>query len=209
MTRAHRAALALAGAVALAGPARSQTAAPESRPLAGLLRDVTSLTYASDGTLQAPWRVRHDGVLRREIAGTSYCVRIVMQRAATASPADSSRLCVAGDTVFTAEPDGAVRATRPIGPGTSLIVPTRAKGTAHYQTLTASTDTIGGMPIPVVLTTATTRDSLGRVVQRLTERYAPGLATATRGEFSVPDSTVPGGWRQRQVFELKRIERRR
>jgi hypothetical protein len=198
-------ALALGGARTAAG----QNAAPESRPLAGLLRDVTTLTYASDGTLQPPWRVRHDGVLRRDISGTSYCVRFVMQRAATPSPADSSRLCVAGDTIFTVEQSGAVRATRPIGPGMTLIVPTRVKGTAHYVTLSASVDTIGGVPIPVVLTTATTRDSLGRVVQRLTERYAPGLATATRGEFSVPDSTVPGGWRLRQVFELKSIERRR
>lgn len=207
--RAHWAALAVAGAVALAGPARGQTAAPESRPLAGLLRDVTTLTYASDGALQPPWRVRHDGVLRRDISGTSYCVRFVMQRGATASPADSSRLCVAGDTIFTVESSGAVLATRPIGPDMTLVVPTRPRGTAHYQTLSAATDTISGIAIPIVLTTVTTRDSLGRMVQRLTERYAPGLATATRGEFSVPDSTVPGGWRMRQVFELKSIERRR
>lgn len=196
-------------AMVAAGSAFGQTAAPESNPLAGLLRDVTSLTYASDGTLQAPWRIRHDGVLRREITGTSYCVRVVMQRAATPSPEDSSRLCVAGDTIFTAESSGAVRATRPIGPGMTLIVPTRSKGTAQYQTLSLAADTINGMAIPIVLTTVTTRDSLGRMVQRLTERYSPGLATATRGEFSVPDSTVPGGWRRRQVFELKSIERRR
>ena len=207
--RAHRAALAAAGLIALAGPARSQTVAPESRPLAGLLRDVTTLTYASDGALQPPWRVRHNGVLRGEISGTSYCVRVVMQRGVTASPADSLRLCVAGDTIFSVESSGAVRATRPIGPGMTLVVPTRPRGTAHYQTLSAATDTISGIAIPIVLTTVTTRDSLGRMVQRLTERYAPGLATATRGEFSVPDSTVPGGWRMRQVFELKSIERRR
>ncbi len=196
-------------AMVTAHPAFGQTAAPESRPLAGLLRGVTSLTYASDGTLQPPWRVRHDGVLRREISGTLYCVRVVMQRSAKASPADSSRLCVAGDTIFTAEPSGAVRASRPIGPGMTLIIPTPSKGTAHYQTLGVAADTISGVAIPIVLTTVTTRDSLGRMVQKLTERYSPGLATATRGEFSVPDSTVPGGWRQRQVFELKSIERRR
>jgi hypothetical protein len=199
----------MAMALGCASSAAGQNAAPESRPLAGLLRDVTSLTYASDGTVQQPWRVRHDGVLRREVAGTSYCVRVVMQRAATPSPADSSRLCVSGDTIFTVEPTGAVRATRPIGTGMTLIVPTRSKGTAHYQTLSAATDTISGIPVPIILTTVTTRDSLGRMVQRLTERFSPGLATATRGEFSVPDSTVPGGWRQRQVFELKSIERRR
>ena len=207
--RANHTALAVLGTLLLAGPAGGQTAAPESRPLAGLLRDVTTLTYASDGALQAPWRVRHDGVLRQEIAGTSYCVRFVMQRGATASPADSSRLCVAGDTIFTVESSGAIRATRPVGPGMTLVVPTRLRGTAYYQTLSAATDTISGMAIPIVLTTVTTRDSLGRMVQRLTERYSPGLATATRGEFSVPDSTVPGGWRMRQVFELKSIERRR
>lgn len=206
--RAHHAVVAALCTAALAGPAAGQSAAPESRPLAGLLRDVLSLTYASDGTLQLPWRVRHDGRLRREIGGTSYCVRFVMQRAAAPSPADSSRLCVAGDTIFTVEPTGAVRATRPIGPGMTLIVPTRTKGTAHYQTLSAAADTISGIPIPIILTTVTTRDSVGRMVQRLTERFSPGLATATRGEFSVPDSTVPGGWRLRQVFELKSIQRR-
>jgi hypothetical protein len=69
-----------------------------------------------------------------------------------------------------------------------------------------SVDTVSGRVIPVLVTTVTTLDSLGRPVRRLRERYAIGLATATSGTFEIPDSGTTGVWRPQQMFELRAIE---
>ena len=59
----------------------------------------------------------------------------------------------------------------------------------------------------VVPTTVTTRDTTGRVLRRLRERFAVSLGTAVGGVFEVPDSSQAGGWRVEREFELVRIVR--
>jgi hypothetical protein len=85
----------------------------------------------------------------------------------------------------------------------------RSNGTrVRYEVGGTGQERIPGLGIdrvPVVLTTVTTMDSTGRPVRRLRELYAIGLATATGGEFEVPDSTAAEGWRVEQRFKLREI----
>lgn len=171
----------------------------------GLLRPGMRLVYYSDGQAQPPWMIDSIAVIPAP-GPDSRCAAIHIRRQPTQAQADQTRLCLTRDTLFNwdnARQDWVPG--RPTGPGMRLSVPRRVGGTMEYQTDSMSVDSISGRLIPVLHTTVTTLDSLGRPVRRLRERYAIGLATATGGTFEIPDSGGPGIWRPQQVFELRTI----
>lgn len=189
--------------IALATEVRAQSAPP----LAGLLRPGTRLQYSSNGEAQPPWTVdsvTHSPALRP----ASQCTVIHLRRRPDQPRAEPTRLCLARDTLFAWDSTRQLwTPSRPAGPAMQLSIPRRVGGTVDYETTGTSVDTISGHVISVLLTTVTTRDSLGRAVRRLRERYALSLATATGGTFETPDSLAPGTWRSQQVFVLRAIER--
>ncbi len=188
------------GALAAQAPAR----APEASRLAGQLRPGMQLVYASGDQSQPPWTV--DSVrLGLPLRAASDCAAVFLRRQPQ-QPAEENRLCLAHDTLYGWS---AKRASwdpqRPVGPGMRLTIVRSNGDTVRYETGAAGEETISGMAIPVVSTTVTTLDSLGRPRRRLRERYAITLATATGGSFESPDSTRPAEWRTQQAFELRKI----
>ena len=94
---------------------------------------------------------------------------------------------------------------RPVSGGRTLTLP-RPKGeTVVYETGGQSQATLGGVTVPIILTTVTTLDASGRPIRRLRERYATSLTTAIDGEFEVADSGTPSGFRTTQSFVLREI----
>jgi hypothetical protein len=175
---------------------------PASSGPGSLLQPGMQLIYSSNDQDIAPWyidSVRRDSTLRPGSACT------VIHQRRQAAPGEL-RLCLANDTLFgwSAERNE-WRPQRPVGPHMVMRF-SRANGIElHYATTELGEEQIDGRTIPVVLTTVTTSDSAGRPMRRLRERYAIGLATATGGEFEVPDSTAVDGWRTEQQFTLREI----
>ena len=173
--------------------------------LGGDLRSGMELVYASNGRPQPPWSI--DSALTGLVLdGRSGCARILLRRRPSPAPAEETRHCTSGDTLFAWNPrDSVWRPQRPIGSGMILSFLRAGGDTVRYETIRMGEEVISGRRIRVVETTVTTVDSLGRPKRRLRERYAPSLATATGGVFEVPDPSSPGGWRTEQEFELSVI----
>lgn len=182
-----------------------------AEPPAFLLEPGMQLVYASNGEDQAPWHidsVRTDNTLRPG----SECAVIHQRRQAGQTHSTESRICLANDTLFSWNAEGNEwRPQRPVRPGMVMEF-LRANGSkVRYEVGGTGQERVPGLRadrVPVVFTTVTTTDSLGRPVRRLRELYAIGLATATGGEFEVPDSTAPEGWRVEQRFKLREIRLR-
>jgi hypothetical protein len=174
---------------------------PSARGIGAGLRPGMRLVYGSGEQLQEPWMV--DSVrVAVPLRASSDCA-VIHQRRTPLRP-EEMRLCVARDTLYRwRATDSTWVISRPVGPSMTWTSARAAGGSVEYATSALAVDTISGFAIPVVPTVVTTRDSTGRAIRRLTERYAPGLATATGGTFEEAD--LAGGWRVSQVFALREI----
>lgn len=165
------------------------------------------LVYESEGAAQPPWTI--DSLqLGAALRHGSECAIIHLRRRPDQPTPEESRLCLAHDTLYRWDARGERwTVSRPVGP--DMVWATRQAGGDSVRYVTGKTreDTVSGQTIPVVLTTVTTADSLGRPKQRLRERYAVGLTTATGGVFETPDSASAGKWRTVRTFELREIRR--
>lgn len=172
--------------------------APGSQLVAGM-----ELVYASGGTEIAPWVVE----TRRDTAVRGASCSIVMVKTNPSQPTERRLMCVSNDSLLVFDPGSLnLRLLRPVG--SSMTAEVRGRATvATYETAATRADTISGVVVNVVPTTITTRDTTGRVLRRLRERYAVGLGTAVGGVFEVPDSSQANGWRVEREFELVRIVR--
>ena len=182
--------------VALASSAVAQS--PGSNLVAGM-----ELVYASSGGEVPPWVV--EGKLDTAVSGAR--CSIVSIRTSPEQPTERRFTCLSNDSLLAFDPGSLnLRLLRPVG--SSMRAEVRGRATiATYETATPHADTISGVVLRVVPTTVTTRDTTGRVLRRLRERFAVGLGTAIGGVFEVPDSTRAGGWRVEREFELVRIVR--
>jgi hypothetical protein len=178
-------------------------ASPQNHARAGeLLRVGTTLVYSSGG-VETAWTI--DSLASDTTLGDrSGCVRMRLRLGPTAPQstrafcADSGRLLTWDDRLQQH------RAARPLIANGSLAV--RSTGSVSvFETGDFAADTISGVPIDVIPTTITTRDSTGRVVRRLRERFSVQLLTATRGVFEVPDPAQQRGWRVERQFDLVRV----
>jgi hypothetical protein len=177
-------------------------------PPGALLGPGMQLVYSANDQDQPAWlidSVRHDPTLRPGSA----CTIIHQRRRPGQTQADESRLCLANDTLFSWNAEGNEwRPQRPVGPGMVMEFLRASGSKVRYEVGGTGQERVPGLRadrVPVVFTTVTTTDSLGRPVRRLRELYAIGLATATAGEFEVPDSTAADGWRVEQRFKLREI----
>ena len=172
--------------------------------ISSLLRPGMQLVYGS-GVNQSPMivdSVSHDTTL----GGRSGCVRIRQRASRPDAVLETRAYCSDAMLMYTwDDTSSSPRASRPLRSGDSLRVSLRNGGSAVFTTTIAAAETISARVVRVIPTTVLTRDSTGRVIRRLTERFSIGLATATGGVFEVPDSTQVGGWRVTQRFELTAI----
>lgn len=171
---------------------------PGSQLVAGM-----ELVYASGGSEIAPWVVEG----RRDTAVAGARCSIVSMKTSPSQPTERRFTCLSNDSLLVLEPGGLnLRLLRPVG--SSMKAEIRGRATiATYETATAHADTVSGVVLDVVPTVVTTRDTTGRPLRRLRERYAVGLGTAVGGIFEVPDPSLAGGWRTEREFELVRIVR--
>jgi hypothetical protein len=184
--------------LAVAGSAAAQT--PGSHLASGM-----ELVYASGGAENAPWVVE----ARRDTSVSGARCSIVSMKTNPAQPPERRFTCLSNDSLLVFDPGSLnLRLLRPVG--SSMKAEVRGRVTvATYETATTHADTISGVVLDVIPTVVTTRDSTGRVLRRLRERFAVSLGTAVGGVFEVPDSTRSGGWRVEREFELVRIVRPR
>jgi hypothetical protein len=177
--------------------------APE--PPGALLTSGMQLVYEADGKENPPWTV--ESVKDTTIAGVTTCRAMVIRMDATRPP-ERRNWCTRGDSLLAWDAAAqAFRALRPLAEGMRVVVQ-GARGTmSRYSTRAAQEQIISGMQFNVVQTVVVTDDSSGKLIRRLREFYAPGLATATSGVFEVPDTTQPGGFRIQTSFKLVRIVR--
>ena len=171
---------------------------PASQLVAGM-----ELVYASrDGEI-TPWIVE----ARRDTAVSGARCSIVSIRTNPSEPTERRFTCLSNDSLLVVDPATLnLRLLRPVGSRMRAEVRGRAT-VATYETATPHADTISGVVLHVVPTTVTTRDTTGRLLRRLRERFAVSLGTAVDGVFEVPDSSRAGGWRVEREFELVRIVR--
>lgn len=169
---------------------------PGSRLVPGM-----ELVYASDGTEIPAWIVE----ARRDTAISGARCSIVSMRTNPAQPTERRFTCLTNDSLMVFDPGSAnLRLLRPVGD--SMKAEVRGRVTiATYETTASHADTISGVVLEVIPTVVTTRDTTGRVLRRLRERFAVGLGTAVGGVFEVPDQSTAGGWRIERQFELVRI----
>ena len=161
------------------------------------------LVYASGGVENSPWLVE---ARRDTIVGATRC-SIVMMRTNPSQPTERRFTCLSNDSLLAFDPASAnLRLLRPVGQSMKAEVRGRAT-VSTYETSTVQPDTISGVVLDVLPTVVTTRDSTGRVLRRLRERYAVSLGTAVGGVFEIPDSAGKRGWRVEREFELVRIVR--
>lgn len=166
------------------------------------LEEGMTLHYRAASGDPPPWTIDSVRPVPAPLAGAA-CIRVFLRRG---TQAEDRRNCAARDTLFlwSQAVPGWV-AERPLAPGMRIE---RRRATGEVVTFTAgrrAVDTIGGRPVEVLETTVVTRDSLGRPVRRLRERYAPALITATSGIFETGDPSAPDGWRVTERFELVAI----
>jgi hypothetical protein len=195
-----RVGLALVGLVVMRGDL--------AEPPGALLRPGMQLIYTSNGEDQAPWvidSVRANASLRPG----SDCIILHQRRQPGQTTPEESRLCLANDTLFSWNRERSEWVPqRPVRPGMVMEFVRTNGSKVRYEVGGTGQERVPGLSVdrvPVVFTTVTTTDSLGRPRRRLTELYAIGLATATAGEFEVPDSLEADGWRTEQRFKLREI----
>jgi hypothetical protein len=182
--------------LALAGTAAAQS--PGSNLAVGM-----ELVYAIGGSEISPWVVEG----KRDTALQGARCSIVSLRTSPDQPTERRFTCLSNDSLLVLDPGTLnLRLLRPVG--SSMRAEVRGRATvATYETDAAHADTVAGVVLRVVPTTITTRDTTGKVLRRLRERFAIGLGTAVCGVFEIPDSTQTGGWRVEREFELVRIIR--
>ena len=170
-----------------------------------LLSPGTQLVYSSGGRENPPWIV--EAIVRdTTLGGIASCSVIHLRTSPTQQAPEVRAQCQRGDTLFAWDAASlAHRPLRPLGPAMSLEVRGRAGTTSTFETGARGVERIGAYEVPVIPTVVTTRDSAGRIVRRLRERFSIGLATATGGTFEVPDSASSQGWRTERAFELIRF----
>jgi hypothetical protein len=164
------------------------------------------LIYSSGG-VETPWVV--DSVAAdTTLGGRSGCVRIVMRIGLSAPP--TIRAFCADSVVLGAwdERTAQHRAARPIASGGSVQLRGARGSTSTIEAGNWTTDTVSGREFRVLETLVVTRDSGGRVVRRLRERFSLDLLTATSGTFEVPDAASVTGWRTERDFRLIRVTAR-
>jgi hypothetical protein len=188
--------LILVGLTLLQGPATPR--------IAEHLRVGMQLVYGSDAGAQPPWTVEALATGLR-LKGDADCVRVRLRRQPAPAPAPDAELCVENGFLLARTGTGDWAPQRPVGPRMELSLKRANGDTVRFVTGAASEDVIGSQRVPVVETTMTVTAPSGDVWQRLTERYAVSLTTATSGRFEVPDPMAPSGWRTTQSFELQSI----
>jgi hypothetical protein len=177
-----------------------QSTAPK---IAADLRPGLQLHYAAGEQFTSPWIVDSVAVGVALMPGGD-CARFTIRRGEQAP--NESRYCVLRDTMFAWDARRSVwTPQRPVGARMTMLQPRANGDTVRFTTDTLTYETISGMRVAVLPTTVLTVDSLGRAKQRLRERYAVSLATATGGVFEAADGN--GGWRPEQLFELRRLVR--
>ena len=186
-------------AIVVAEPSQAQ------RRLASQLQDGMRLEYVSEGGPPSTWLVGNATPVANSPAGSD-CMRYVVQKGPEPGAADSLRQCVRGDTLFAIDRYGDWAPMRPVGPSMRLEI-RRTNGSTLIETAALAADTVGGVAIPVVITTYTIRGPGGQAIQQLRERYAVSLGTATRGVFYEADATAPEGWKVQRTFQLSAIKR--
>ena len=167
------------------------------RPSEGLAAG-TILEYSASGG-NSRWVV--DSVAAVSDPG---CGRVWLRREATP---EHRHDCVRGE-VLERWNDGSGRwvEVRPVTPGSRRRY-RRGATEVEFVAERAGVDTVGGMPVPIVVTTVTTYDSTGTARRRLREHYSIGLTTATWGIFESADPTSASGWTTQQEFRLVAIRR--
>lgn len=172
-----------------------------------LLAPGTQLVYSSGGQENPPWRV--EAIARDTALGAIRNCSVIRLRTSPSQSAPEVRAqCERGDTLFAWDAgSGSHRPMRPVAAGMSLQIRGSRGTITTYETGSNAVEIIGTSEVPVIATVVTTRDSTGRVIRRLRERFSLALATATGGVFEVPDSTSADGWRVERKFDLTRIER--
>lgn len=185
-------------------PARSRAGEVVTLP-GGQLKPGMELIYASDGAAQPPWTI--DSVLLGvALLSGAECTVIRLRRRPDQARVEESRLCLARDTLYRWDAsDRRWVISRPVGANMVWSATRRNGDLVRYETGVVTSERISGRTIPVVLTTVTTTDTLGRPSRRLRERYAVTLATATGGVFETPDPQNPGSWATSSAFELRVI----
>jgi hypothetical protein len=199
MTRSIQiAALLLAGAAALAGA--------QSKPgLASQLQDGMKIEYSADPGPPSMWLIGTAIPVPNQEPGTN-CMRYVVQKGPEPGAADTLRQCVRGDTLFAIDRYGEWVMMRPVGAGMRVDI-RRSNGGTLIETGAMAADTIGGIIVPIVVTTYTVRGPNGQAIQQLRERFALSLGTATRGAFYEADPAAEGGWKLQRSFKMDRIHR--
>lgn len=164
------------------------------------------LSYSSNGQVGAPWRV--ESVQPDiELGGRSGCLRVVFAAGAPRPVPDVRVTCEEAGVLAAWDSVQKVwRPTRPVRAGGTLDGRS-GTNTVRYIVDAESQDTVSGVVIRVLATQVITRDSTGKEIRRLRERYAPELGTATWGTFETPDAAAPGGWRVTQEFRLVAIKK--
>jgi hypothetical protein len=177
--------------------------------LASGLEPGMQLLYESEGQAQPPWWI-DSLTLGAPLRDGFECAVVHLRRGPEPAAAEESRLCLANDTLYRWDGKRAEWSiSRPVGPGMSWTSQRGNGDVVQYQTGDAGQETISGRAVPVVKTTVTTSDSTGRPKQRLRERYAISLITATGGVFETADSARAGEWLVQRRFELREIRPRR
>jgi hypothetical protein len=181
--------------------------------LASMLEQGMQLVYSSDGQSSPPWTI--DSIVRDvSIGDHAGCIRIRLRLNPAQPTADTRIHCVDSLTMLNWDTRaGAIRPARPLGANAQLDIRQANGGRNQFATTQPTVErirvergpAIDTVSLDVIPTTVTTFDSTGKAVRRLRERFSVALATATGGVFEVADSTVPGGWRTTQVFNLALI----
>jgi hypothetical protein len=180
--------------------------ATQAKPrLASQLQDGMKIEYSADPGSPSTWLIGTAIPIANQDAGSD-CMRYVVQKGPEPGPADSLRQCVRGDTLFAINRYGDWTMMRPVGASMKVEV-RRTNGGTTIETGAAAADTIGGVSVPVVLTTYTIQGPNGQAIQQLRERFALSLGTATRGMFYEADPAAPDGWKLQRSFRIERIVR--
>ena len=166
---------------------------------AGLERGM-QMHYTTGGAV-TPWEIVAVNRDTAALAGAR-CVSVRLRF----NPADTMVVhrihCARGDTMFNwSAAAGQFVAARPLAAGT-LITARADGGRVAYTSRGVEIDTVDGRPLLVVPTTVETFDRSGTLTQRLRERFAISLATATDGIFERP---VNGVLQETQRFRLSRL----
>ena len=192
----------------ISGVALALFVQPATDPIGSGLRPGMQLVYSANGRAQPPWEI-DSAASPVALEPHDQCAVILLRRRPSPAPAEETRLCARGDTLFSwTAASSQWQPTRPIAPEMKMIFARDGGDTVTYTTGVFREEVISGVRVSILETTVLTVDSLGRPKRRLRERYARGLATATGGTFEVPDPAGPEGWRPDLTFELTEIRNR-